>query len=153
MHKKSSMWAYVMKGGIALMVLIAVVAILSAQLEPPPEGEKLEKQLWEDFKAKNWNSIEAKISPDFQSIHSDGARNDKEELRLIKNLNLGKYTLSDFKITERGSTIIITYMVAAEETIDQKRMPKNPMPRMSVWQKNGEKWEWIAHANLDPIKK
>ena len=42
------------------------------------------------------------MSPVFQSIHKDGARNKGQELKLLKNLNLRYYTLGDFSVTENA---------------------------------------------------
>ena len=50
----------------------------------------MEKQMWEDIKAKNWKVVENKIADEFQSVHSDGARDRAGEIALIKNLNVGK---------------------------------------------------------------
>ena len=33
------------------------------------DGEKMEKQMWEDIKAKNWKAVEDKIAEGFQSVH------------------------------------------------------------------------------------
>jgi len=33
------------------------------------DDEKLEKQMWEDIKAKNWKAVESKIAEGFQSVH------------------------------------------------------------------------------------
>ena len=38
------------------------------------DGEEMEKQMWEDIKAKNWKAVENKIAEGFQSVHPDGAR-------------------------------------------------------------------------------
>ena len=44
------------------------------------EGEKMERQMWADFKAKNWKAVESKIAEGFQSIHPDGARDRAGEI-------------------------------------------------------------------------
>jgi hypothetical protein len=38
------------------------------------EGEKMERQMWADFKAKEWKAVESKIADGFQSVHPDGPR-------------------------------------------------------------------------------
>ncbi len=112
-------------------------------------GEKLVRQLWADMKAGNVEVIEKMMAPGFQSIHEDGSRNRKEELRLIKGLNLGKYTLTKFKVTQNGPVITVTYLVSVEETIKGKRLPATkPAWRLSAWLKTDSGWKWIIHANL-----
>ena len=119
--------------------------------ETTNDGEKLEKQIWEEIKAKDWKAVEGKIAEGFQSVHPDGARDRGDEISLIKNLNVGQITLSDFKSTTEGDNIVVTYMISAQETIDLERLPTKPAPRVSVWKKGATGWQWICHANLTPI--
>ncbi|PYJ75055.1 MAG: hypothetical protein DME77_10225, partial [Verrucomicrobia bacterium] len=56
------------------------------------EGEKMERQMWADFKAKDWKAVESKIAEGFQSIHPDGPRDRAGEIALIENLKLGEFT-------------------------------------------------------------
>jgi hypothetical protein len=115
------------------------------------DGEKMEKQMWEDIKGKNWKAVENKIAEGFQSVHPDGARDRAGEIALIKNLNVGQVALSDLKSTINGDNIVVTYMISAQETIDLERLPTKPAPRLSIWQKGASGWQWISHANLTPI--
>jgi hypothetical protein len=115
------------------------------------DGEKMEKQMWEDIKAKNWKAVEDKIAEGFQSVHPDGARDRAGEISLIKNLDVGQVALSDFKSTMNGDNIVVTYMISAQETIDLERLPTKPASRLSVWKKGNSGWQWICHANLTPI--
>src|ERR1700758_297083 len=71
------------------------------------EGEKMERQMWADFKAKDWEAVERRIADGFQSIHPDGPRDRAGEITLIKNLNLGEFTLSNFKSTVNGDNIVV----------------------------------------------
>src|SRR5262249_25765009 len=85
----------------ALWLTLSAVC-LSAQTPGPAgasEGEKMERQMWADFKAKEWKVVESKIAEGFQSIHPDGARDRAGEISLIEHLNLGEFTLSNFKTT------------------------------------------------------
>ncbi len=112
-------------------------------------GEKLVRQLWADMKAGNVETLEKMTAPGFQSVHVDGSRNRKEELRLIKGAKFGGYTLSNLKVTQNGSVIIVTYFVSVEETIKGKRLPATkPAARLSAWLKTDSGWKWIIHANL-----
>ena len=115
------------------------------------EGEKLEKQFWADLKSLNLKSLEKTIATEFQSIHPDGARNRNQELELIKKLKLGNYTISGLKTTYQGDTIVVTYEIAAEENIDDKHLSRKATPRLSIWKKNQNQYQLIAHANLNPL--
>jgi hypothetical protein len=111
----------------------------------------MERQMWADFKTKDWKVVEGKIAQGFQSIHPDGPRDRAGEISLIEDLNLGEFTLSNFKTTVNGENIVVTYTIAVQETIDQQRLPAKPTPRLSVWKKATHGWQWICHANLNPI--
>ena len=115
------------------------------------DGEKMERQMWEDIKAKNWQAVEGKIAEDFQSVHVDGARDRAAEITLIRKLDVGQVALSDFRSTMNDGNIVVTYMISAQESIDLERLPTKPAPRLSVWKKGASGWQWICHANLTPI--
>ena len=115
-------------------------------------GEKLLRQLWADIKKPDMEAIEKTIAKGFQSVHQYGSNNREQEIELIKDLKLGKYTPSDIKITRNGPVIVATYFVSVEETIKGKRLSKQPAPRLSVFVKTDSGWKWIAHANLKPLK-
>ena len=115
-------------------------------------GKKLVRRLWNDIKARNMEAIEKWITPGFQSIHQDGARDREAEIKLISGLDLGEYTLSNFKVTQVGPVIIATYFVSVEETIAGKRLSKKPAARLSAFLKTESSWKWIAHANLKALK-
>jgi hypothetical protein len=114
-------------------------------------GEKMERQMWEDIKVKNWKAVEGKIAEGFQSVHGDGTRGRAGEITLIKKLNVGQVALSDFRSTMNGDNIVVTYMISAQESIDLERLPTKPAPRLSVWKKGASGWQRICHANLTPI--
>jgi hypothetical protein len=116
-------------------------------------GEKLVRQLWADIKAGNVEALEKMMAPGFQSAHEDGARDRKGELQLIQGVNLGKYTLTNLKVTQNGPVIIVTYFVSVEETIKGKRLPATkPAARLSAWLKTDNGWKWIIHANLRSLQ-
>jgi hypothetical protein len=115
------------------------------------DGEKMEKQMWEDIKAKNWKAVESKIAEGFQSVHPDGARDRANEISLIKNLKVGQIEFNDFRSTMNGDNIVVTYMISVQETIDLEQLPTKPAARLSVWRKGAAGWQWICHANLNPI--
>jgi hypothetical protein len=118
------------------------------------EGEKLERKMWTMIMAGNMAAIESMIAPGFQSVHGDGARDRDAEIALLKGLDPLKVQFSDFKVTEQGDTVIVTYSVSVAETIDGQSLTNpTPAPRQSVWIKTPSGWQWIAHANLNPMTK
>jgi len=118
----------------------------------PTLGEDLVRQLWRDIKTGDAATIDRWLAPGFQSAHEDGARTRQQEIDLLKKLNLGDYTLSGFRSTQDGPAIVVTYLVTVTETIDGKRLSKAPAPRLTVFLKTAKGWQWLAHANLHPLK-
>jgi len=115
------------------------------------EGENLYRQFISEIVGQNWLAVEAMISPSFQSVHSDGARDQVAELVLIKDVNLGTYTLHDFKVTKANNYLIVTSWISIEETINSERLSTKSSPRLSVWDKTPNGWQLIALANFNPV--
>ena len=139
---------------ITLTFALATLTVLANQ-EVATEsdlGEKLLRQLWADMQKPDIKMIKKTIAKGFQSVHQYGSSNREQEIKLIKGLKLGKYTLSNIKITRNGPVIVATYFVSAEETVKEKRLSKKPAPRLSVFLKIDSGWKWIAHANLKPLQ-
>ena len=126
---------------------------LRAQETPaaPTEGEKLEKEMAANIKAKNWKAVESRIADGFQSVHPDGPRDRAGEIALLKKMNFGDFTLSNFKSTVIGDNIVVTFTMTVAQTIDGKQLPAKPAYRLSVWKKGASDWQWISHANLAAI--
>ena len=72
--------------------------------------------------------------------------------RLLKQMNFGNFTLSNFKSTTIGDNMVVTFTMWVAETIDSKRLPAKPAYRLSVWKKGPNGWQWISHANFTPIR-
>lgn len=127
-------------------------SISNEEKEATAIGEELVKECWADMRAKNLEKLEKMMSPAFQSVHQDRARNYKEEIELIKGLNMGNFVLSNFKVTQAGPVITVTYTAIVEETIKGKRLPRRSSVRLSSWIKTEEGWKWLIHANFNPLK-
>ena len=148
---KTSKWMFIF---VLACLAVSQGSIVSGDSEGTFSlGERLVRHLWADIKAGNVEALENVTAAGFQSIHEDGSRNRKEELQLIKGVNLGEYTLSSFKVTQNGPVIVVTYFVSVEETIGDKRLPgTKPAARLSAWLKTDDGWKWIIHANLRSLK-
>ena len=115
------------------------------------EGENLYRQFLSAIAGQNWSAVEALIAPSCQSVHSDGIRDRIAELALIKGVNLGTYTLHDFKVTKADNHLVVTSWISIEETIDGERLSTKSSTRLSVWDKTPNGWQLIALANLNPV--
>jgi hypothetical protein len=127
----------------------------STTLVEPTEANaiQLEKQMWKAMANGDMQWVSNHIADNFQSVHSDGARSRLEELELIRGLDLGKYELSNFKVTEDKYGMVVTYSVSVAENVAGERTDAKPAPRLSVWdwQPADSSWKWETHANLKPM--
>jgi len=124
----------------------------SESLSAAAQGEKLVRQVWSDMKAGNIEAIESYTPQGFQSVHQDGSRNREQELKLIRGLHLGDYTLSHFTVTQNGPVLVTSYFVSVAETIDGIRLSSEPTPRLSIFLKTNSGWQWITHGNFKLLK-
>ncbi len=137
-----------------LIILLVLACWFPAKLmaeDINPLGEKLLRQLWQDFKERDVSALEKMMAPGFQSVHQDGAGDRASELALIKGLHLSDFTLSDIAVTENENVLVVTYLVSVAETIEGRRLNREPAPRLTVFVKSKEGWKWLAHANLKPF--
>jgi len=146
------LWRLVVICAFAVLVVSQGSVVADEPTEEQSQGEELVQQLWSDMKEGNVEAIEGYIAEGFQSIHEDGARDRDAEIELIKGLNLGDYTLSEIKVTQNGSAIVVTYFVSVEETIDGEVLSTEPAARLSAWVEIDDEWQWIIHANLKALK-
>ena len=147
----------IFKPGIIVVLALLGVSlggiIARAPAAEPSQGERLVRQLWALSKEGKVKEIAKTMGPGFQSIHEDGARDRNAEIQVLEKVNLGKYMLSNFKATQNGPVVIVTYFVSVEETLRGKRFPATkPAPRLSAWLKTDSGWQWIIHSNLRSLK-
>lgn len=136
--------------GLAMLILAWAAPALAAD-KHQALGEKLVRQLWQLTKSADMAKLERMVSPAFQALHEDGARDRKQWLELVAKLDMGDYALSEFKTTRNGAVLMVTYWVAVAETIDGKRLPEaKPTPRLSGFIKAKAGWRLICHVNMRP---
>ncbi|BEQ15422.1 nuclear transport factor 2 family protein [Desulfoferula mesophila] len=128
---------------LALILLLAAGPARAAQ----SQGETLVRGLWALIAAKDMAKIAATTSPEFQAVHSFGANDKQDEMKRLAGLNLGAYTLSDFHATEQGPVIVVSYHFGAAQARGDK-----PALRLEVFINTEQGWQWLAHANLEPVQ-
>ena len=140
-----------------LVVLLSVIFIGCGKQAPQNasieriDATQFEKDIWAHFGDTPY--LESHINEAFQSSHSSGARDKAGEIKLIQDLNVKKHQFSDFKATQNDNVAVVTYNIAVTVTIDGKETDLPSSQRISVWQKTGKGWQWMAHANLNPLVK
>ncbi|MDX1900385.1 MAG: nuclear transport factor 2 family protein [Gammaproteobacteria bacterium] len=145
-----------MKKWILVLMALLFSTCLSVAWANPTSDENAAKTTIENWfaamKTQQVDKAGEYLLPQFVSIHTDGVvRTKKQEIALIKNLHMNNYHLSNFKFSQRGDTIVVTYLDKGAEQIDNKPIGKQAAGRMAVLQKKGDKWLILAYANLDTI--
>jgi len=139
---------------IVIIGLITPPLVLAQQKESAQvQGEKLTRLWWENMQSKNINAVEKVISPSFQSIGSSGIVGREKFISIVKNLTLGKYTLSDFKVLQSDNVLVISYVTSiANEAVYGVEQSSKPPGRLDVWQNNSSGWQIVSHADISPAK-
>ncbi|MGA1503275.1 MAG: nuclear transport factor 2 family protein, partial [Candidatus Nanopelagicales bacterium] len=81
---------------------------MSAMQDPNADGEALYREFVAAVAAGNWDLVGAVLADDFQSVHTDGPRDKAKEIEMLKAVNLGNYSLTDFTSTRSGDTLVAT---------------------------------------------
>jgi len=137
---------------VFLLLCLLVFAPSIQAVEDDALGKSLVEKFWVTVKSGDVEAIENWYAKGYRSAHEDGGRSRAQSVKLLKNLNLGAYTLSDIETSRIGPTIVATYFVTTTETLVGKRLPMRKTARLSVFQETDQGWQMIAHANLNPLK-
>lgn len=70
---------------------------------------------------------------------------------MLKGLPMREFYLDNFKVTQDGSMMVVTYIVRVQELIDGKHTLAKPAQRLSVFVKLPGGWKWLAHANFTAL--
>ena len=112
------------------------------------EAEELERLSVKLIQDKNWVALEAMLDPACQFVGMSGACDRASAMSLMKEMNLGPVKFKDFKVTQAGDNLIISFWLAALEFHEGKELSPEYSPRLSVWKKTSNKWQCIAYADL-----
>jgi hypothetical protein len=90
------------------------------------------------------------VSPAFQLERADGSGSNKSDY--LANLpTVQSFELSDFAASRSGSVIVVRYLADATGVVNGKPYSPGPAPRLSVFTRNGDRWQIVAHANFNPL--
>ena len=142
-----------MKAFSTFLVLLCLSFSLHAQtpFNVQAEGERLERLWWDQQKNQDIAGLTKLMSPAFQSINSKGAQDLALNMAIIKAEKLGKYELSNIKVTQSQDNLIVSYQIALPENYLGQKMSSKLHYRLDVWTKTASGWQIIAHANLNPV--
>lgn len=137
-----------MKRIFCLAAALCLLLACTAWAEPPVDGEKLVRELWLSSASKQWSQKAGMISPAFQSVQSSGVHDKAQELAALEKADFNKFELSGFRTTRQGPVVVVTYLAKVEEMKGVMRVAGKTAPRMSVFIRTGQGWQWLAHANV-----
>ena len=138
--------------------ILAAAAALSLFFAPAAAadkdlGEQLIRAFFEASGKGDHAAVERTLAQGFQAVHTNGVSDRQEELDLIRNMKLGSTTLTDFKTTQNGPALVVTFKVnAPDEVLGGKSLGEGTYERMAVWLDTDSGWQLIAYANLAPLK-
>ena len=121
---------------------------MSDQKSIAVEAEDLERLSVKLIQDKNWEELEKMLAPGCQFVSSQGSCDKESAMSLMKEMHLGPVKFKDFKVTEAGDNLIISFWIAALESRDGKELSPEYSPRLSVWKKTGSRWQCIAYTDL-----
>jgi hypothetical protein len=111
-------------------------------------AEKLERLSVQCIQDKNWAELEMMLDPACQFVSMNGACDRTTAMTLMKEMNLGPVKFKDFKVTQSGDNLIMSFWLAALEYRDGKELSPDYSPRLSVWKRQDSQWLCIAYSDL-----
>jgi uncharacterized protein DUF4440 len=144
-----------------LVTLAAAAALLapagSAAVRPAPHyanptavAKPLVVRYFTLLQQKDEAGLAAFLSPAFQVQRADGSASEKADY-LKKLPDVQKFTLSQFRATQQGGTLVVRYLAVVTGTVNGKPYTPGPAPRLSVFAWNGQRWQLAAHSNFNPL--
>ena len=142
-----------------LVVIIAVTLILSScsMWKNPPKGwagatggEQLERLLWDDIKAKNWDELDKHLEPNFVATSPTGRFDKSASVERWKGYELQSVIVADVQVQTAGADFVVTATVTVNGTCNGKPLPTEPMKTMTVWQQVSKGFVAVAHSDVVP---
>ena len=81
---------------------------------------------------------------------ADGTGSDKADY--LQNLpTVQSFDLTDLTARRVGDVVVVRYFAEATGVVDGKPYTPGPAPRLSVFSRDGKRWQIVAHANFNPL--
>jgi hypothetical protein len=112
------------------------------------------KQLVDRFFAllvdKNRAGLQRFLSPAFQVQRADGSGAGKQAY-LANLATIQKFGITQVHATRARNTLVVRYLADVEGVVNGRPYTPGPAPRLSVFTRNANRWQLIAHANFNPL--
>jgi hypothetical protein len=118
-------------------------------------GEGLERVFWKEVQAANWVEVERALASNYAGITLAGTLDRSATLEQYRQWQLKDYALGDLKTEMNGTTIVVTYTITLNGTLNgtagngtagSQPLPSTPQHMMTVWQQQKRGWVVIAHS-------
>ena len=141
---------------IATLFAIAAVAWVPASnarpvATPAQTARPLVVKFFELVQDQDVAGLKTFLSPAFQIQRADGSWAGKTAY-LKRLATIRKFKISNFRATRAGATLVARYNATVEGLVNGKPYTPGPAPRLSVFHRNGKRWQLVAHANFNPLK-
>ena len=134
----------------ALAVSPAAAMPRASSTDPATTGKELVTQFFTLVQNKDTAGLKKMLSPAFQLERADGSGLGKNEyLKALPTVT--SFELTDFAASRAGAVLAVRYLATATGVVDGKPYTPGPAPRLSVFVRNGKRWQIVAHANFNPL--
>ncbi len=138
-----------------MLVLVLVFALSSctmwgekkhANWRTATSGENLANLFWGDVKAKDWQSLDGHVAPEFTGIIRTGITNHAELMQHLRVMDVQAYQIGELQTQQHGADLVVIYSVTLRGTANGQALPSNPVRVLSVWQELKHGWVLVAQS-------
>ena len=110
-----------------------------------------ERQIWDAFKARNFDGFASVLAEDSIEVEPSGVYNKQASLDALRHeLDLGKAELSDFRqVKFDDDASLVTYMVSLPGGGGR---PPMKMRHSTIWANRGGRWMAVFHQGTDVVE-
>ncbi len=132
------------------LLLIALLGCVSCTIWEKPGrswsgatgGEQLDRQLWREISAQNWEELRKHLASTFTLTTTAGSFDREGAIGEWKRWQAGNYSLGDFVVKPNGADMVVSYTMVQ----GAGEGGANAFRSMSVWQQVNGDWLLIAQS-------
>jgi Domain of unknown function (DUF4440) len=114
-------------------------------------GESLERVFWKNVQQAKWVEVERALASNYVGTTSVGTLDRAATIEEYRHWRLKDFSIGDLKTELNGSTIVVTYTITLNGTVDKgaagsQLLVSTPQHMLSVWQQQKAGWVIIAHS-------
>jgi hypothetical protein len=110
-----------------------------------------ERELWEAYRAKDRERIEALVDPLALDAGPAGALDRDGVVAAVGRMRIDAYDITDLRARRTGAVEIVTYRSRAEGAYEGAPLPARDVVCTSVWCLDGGRWR-LVHRHESPAR-